>query len=143
MIITIKTLENKYYDLDIDLKCTVAEIKEKIHNDLSLGEPELQKLIHHGKILKDDQTVESAGFKEKDYLLVMVRTKREQIEAGIAVTKSQVIPLCSFLWRTNMGHKKEMGVTYIIDLVIDYGIISFLHFAFKRKLNDTICVPIL
>jgi len=51
----------------------VAEIKEKIHKDLSLGEPESQKLIHHGKILKDDQTAESAGFKEKDFLVVMVR----------------------------------------------------------------------
>jgi len=73
MIITIKTLQNKRYDLDIDPKNTVAEIKEKIHKDLSLGEPESQKLIHHGKILKDDQTAESAGFKEKDFLVVMVR----------------------------------------------------------------------
>ena len=73
MIITIKTLQNKRYDLDIDPKNTVAEIKVKIHNDLDLGEPETQKLIHHGKILKDDQTAESAGFKEKDFLVVMVR----------------------------------------------------------------------
>merc|ERR1712141_31474 len=56
-----------------ELKNTVAEIKEEIHKDLSLGEPESQKLIHHGKILKDEQTAESAGFKEKDFLVVMVR----------------------------------------------------------------------
>ena len=109
MIITVKTLENKRYDLNIDPKSTVAEIKEKIHKDLCLGELKLQKLIHHGKILKDDQTVESVGFKAKDYLLVMVTTKKEQIEAGSAVTKSQVMPLCSFLWRTNMDHEKKNG----------------------------------
>lgn len=78
MIITIKTLQNKRYDLDIDPKNTVAEIKEKIHKDLSLGEPESQKLIHHGKILKDDQTAESAGFKEKDFLVVMVRKVKKR-----------------------------------------------------------------
>ena len=73
MIITIKTLQNKRYDLEIDPKDTVQKIKEKIDKDLSLGSPESQKLIHHGKILKDDQTAESAGFKEKDFLVVMVR----------------------------------------------------------------------
>ena len=73
MIITIKTLQNKRYDLEIDPKNTVSEIKAKIDKELSLGEPASQKLIHHGKILKDDQTAESAGFKEKDFLVVMVR----------------------------------------------------------------------
>merc|ERR1719436_969328 len=53
MIITIKTLQNKRYDLEIEPANTVQQIKEKIHNDL--------------------QTAESAGFKEKDFLVVMVR----------------------------------------------------------------------
>ena len=80
MIITIKTLQNKRYDLEIDPKDTVQKIKEKIDKDLSLGSPESQKLIHHGKILKDDQTAESAGFKEKDFLVVMVRKVKKKKE---------------------------------------------------------------
>lgn len=51
----------------------MAEIKQKIHSELGLAQPELQKLILHGKILKDDQTVKSAGFKERDFLVVMER----------------------------------------------------------------------
>ena len=72
MIVIIKTLDNKRYGLNIEPANTVHQIKEKIHNDLKLGEPESQKLIHHGKILKDDQTAESAGVKEKDFLVFMV-----------------------------------------------------------------------
>ena len=53
------------------------------------------------------------------------QSNAEQLEAGIAVKKSQVMSLCAFLWRTNMDHKKEMDMEYILDLVMDYGITSF------------------
>merc|ERR1719461_1085770 len=61
--------------------------KVKIHKELKLGEPESQKIIHHGKILKDDQTAESAGFKEKDFLVVMVRkVKKRKVPPKPATT---------------------------------------------------------
>lgn len=78
MIITVKTLQNNKYDLEINLEDSVSEIKRKIHEELKLGEPECQKLIHHGKILKDEQTVQSIGFKEKDFLVVMIRKMKKK-----------------------------------------------------------------
>ncbi|ETO03739.1 hypothetical protein RFI_33663, partial [Reticulomyxa filosa] len=83
MIIQVKTLQNNKFDLEIELtdtvkKLFVAQIKERIHNELHLGEPETQKLIHRGKILKDDQTAQSAGFKEKDFLVVMVKKQKKK-----------------------------------------------------------------
>jgi len=81
MIIQVKTLQNSKFDLEIQLTDTVAQIKERIHTELNLGEPETQKLIHRGKILKDDQTAQSAGFKEKDFLVVMVK-KQKKKEGG-------------------------------------------------------------
>eukprot|EP01084_Bolivina_argentea_P080017 144988_1 len=80
MTITIKTLQNKRYDLEVDLKNTVSEIKEKIHKELQLGEPESQKLIHHGRILKDDQTAKSAGFKERDFVVIVIRKIKKRPE---------------------------------------------------------------
>ncbi|ETO12762.1 rad23 protein [Reticulomyxa filosa] len=82
MIIQIKTLQNNKFDLEVDANDTVrteitkhcvAQIKERIHSELDLGEPENQKLIHRGKILKDDQTAQSIGLKEKDFVVVMVK----------------------------------------------------------------------
>jgi hypothetical protein len=54
------------------LPAQVQDLKVKIHNELKLGEPEHQKLIHAGKILRNEVTIGSAGIKENDFVVVMV-----------------------------------------------------------------------
>ena len=76
--ITVKTLKNKKYELQINESDTILSIKNKIDSELNLGEPETQKLIHHGKILKDDQTAKSSGFKDNDFLVCMVRKQKKK-----------------------------------------------------------------
>eukprot|EP00488_Nonionellina_sp_1-RS-2012_P003441 TRINITY_DN7321_c0_g1_i1.p1 TRINITY_DN7321_c0_g1~~TRINITY_DN7321_c0_g1_i1.p1 ORF type:complete len:181 (-),score=50.33 TRINITY_DN7321_c0_g1_i1:109-612(-) len=71
MVITIKTLQSEFHDLQIYSIHTILEIKELIYKQLKIGKPDTLNLVYHGKILKDDQTASSAEIKEKDYILVL------------------------------------------------------------------------
>lgn len=51
-------------------------MKTYIHEEIGLGEPDLIKLIHTGKVLKDDQTVSGAGIKDGTFIVVMVGDAR-------------------------------------------------------------------
>ncbi|KAF8200877.1 hypothetical protein BJ912DRAFT_1029614 [Pholiota molesta] len=71
MKITVKTTQQKIFQVDVEPTESIADLKAKIHQ--SQGHPvAVQKIIYSGKILTDDKTVESCGFKEKDFLVLMV-----------------------------------------------------------------------
>ncbi|KAM3588884.1 UV excision repair protein rad23 [Umbelopsis sp. WA50703] len=71
MKLTFKTLQQKQFQLDVDGTSTVADVKKQIEE--TQGHPiTTQKLIYSGKILADDNTVESYNISEKDFLVVMV-----------------------------------------------------------------------
>jgi len=98
MKIQIKTLKSKKYELEVKADETVEEIKQKIQKELELGDAERMSLIHHGKILKNEQTAADAGFKEQDFVVLMVKKlkrKRKNIvqetpqAARAAVTTEQ------------------------------------------------------
>lgn len=69
--LTIKTLQQKQFKLDVDSSDSILSVKEKIQE--SQGHPVAQqKLIFSGKILVDDKKVEEYSISEKDFLVVMV-----------------------------------------------------------------------
>ncbi|KAJ7096398.1 hypothetical protein C8R44DRAFT_717892 [Mycena epipterygia] len=69
--LTIKTTQQKVFQIDAEPTDTVAVLKEKIQS--AHGHPTgVQKIIYSGKVLPDDKTVESCGIKEKDFLVLMV-----------------------------------------------------------------------
>ncbi|KAI0949213.1 hypothetical protein AcW1_008895 [Taiwanofungus camphoratus] len=71
MKITVKTLQQKVFQIDAEGSDTVSDLKKKIQD--SQGHTvETQKLIFSGKILPDSKTVESCEIKEKDFLVLMV-----------------------------------------------------------------------
>jgi len=71
MKITVKTLQQKVFQLDAEDSDTVADLKKKIQD--TQGHPaEAQRLIFSGKVLPDDKTVESCKIKEKDFLVLTV-----------------------------------------------------------------------
>jgi UV excision repair protein RAD23 len=71
MKITVKTLQQKVFQIDAESSETVGDLKQKILS--SQGHAvESQKLIYSGKVLTDDKTVESCEIKEKDFLVLMV-----------------------------------------------------------------------
>ncbi|KAF7376081.1 UV excision repair protein RAD23 [Mycena sanguinolenta] len=71
MKITIKTTQQKVFQIDAEPEDTVGVLKTKIQE--TQGHPTgIQKIIYSGKVLPDDKTVESCGIKEKDFLVLMV-----------------------------------------------------------------------
>ncbi|KAG1719303.1 hypothetical protein EDB19DRAFT_1785962 [Suillus lakei] len=71
MKLTIKTLQQKMFQLEAEESETIADLKQKISNTQG-HTVESQKLIFSGKILTDDKTVASCEIKEKDFLVLMV-----------------------------------------------------------------------
>ncbi|KAF8444571.1 hypothetical protein L210DRAFT_3393576 [Boletus edulis BED1] len=70
MKITIKTLQQKVFQIDADGEDTVGKLKEKISE--AHGHPvESQKLIYAGRVLLDSKSVASCEIKEKDFLVLM------------------------------------------------------------------------
>ncbi|KAJ7733743.1 hypothetical protein DFH07DRAFT_845298 [Mycena maculata] len=71
MKITVKTTQQKVFQIDAEPADTVAVLKTRIQD--AQGHPTaIQKIIYSGKVLPDDKTVESCGIKEKDFLVLMV-----------------------------------------------------------------------
>eukprot|EP01084_Bolivina_argentea_P307241 531025_1 len=65
MVITLKTLQSKFYDLEICNIDTIAQIKESIYKKIKIAKPKNLQLIYNGIVLKDEQTAQSAQLKEK------------------------------------------------------------------------------
>ncbi|GAX23632.1 UV excision repair protein RAD23 [Fistulifera solaris] len=72
MKLTVKTLKGAKFDVEVEETHTVQEAKSAIEKE----KPELVastlKLIHSGKVLKDEDTIASCGIKPNDFLVVMV-----------------------------------------------------------------------
>ncbi|TDL25989.1 UV excision repair protein Rad23 [Rickenella mellea] len=86
MKVTIKTLQQKQFQIDAEGSDTIGDLKTKILE--SQGHTvESQKLIYAGKVLSDDKTVESCKIKEKDFVVLMV-SKAKPAAAPAASTSS-------------------------------------------------------
>lgn len=73
MLITLKTLQQQTFKLEIDDKILVKELKEKIEADRGKDYPAGgQKLIYAGKILDDAKNVGEYKIDEKNFVVVMV-----------------------------------------------------------------------
>ncbi|KAF9263435.1 UV excision repair protein Rad23 [Marasmius fiardii PR-910] len=90
MKITVKTTQQKVFQVDAEPSDTIADLKAKIES--SQAHPVAsQKIIYSGKILADDKTVESCGIKEKDFLVLMV-SKPKPTPTPAPATSSTLAP---------------------------------------------------
>ncbi|KAK1780903.1 XPC-binding domain-containing protein [Copromyces sp. CBS 386.78] len=71
MKVTFKDLKQQKFTLEIEPTETIAKVKAKISEERGWA-PELQKLIYSGKILKDEETVESYKIEEKGFVVCVV-----------------------------------------------------------------------
>jgi UV excision repair protein RAD23 len=88
MNLTVKTLKGGKFTIEIDPTQTIAQTKSIIENTKSeLGSASSMKLIHSGKVLKDNDTIESCNIKPSDFLVVMItKAKKEKAPAPAAAT---------------------------------------------------------
>ncbi|KAI8139895.1 hypothetical protein BJV82DRAFT_646003 [Fennellomyces sp. T-0311] len=95
MQLTVKTLQQKQFKLDVDGSETVLSLKEKIEQ-LQGHAVAQQKLIFSGKILVDDKKVEEYNIGEKDFLVLMVSKPKagssSSSAAAAAAPKKEPVP---------------------------------------------------
>ena len=73
MILTIKTLQQKTFKVEIDDSETVAVLKQKIETEQGPSYPANGlKLIHSGKILEDGSPISQYNIQESSFVVVMV-----------------------------------------------------------------------
>ncbi|KAG2202386.1 hypothetical protein INT47_008857 [Mucor saturninus] len=85
MQLTIKTLQQKQFHLEVESSDTILSIKEKIQE--TQGHPVAQqKIIFAGKILVDEKLVQDYKISEKEFLVLMVSKPK-------AAAKSVVEPV--------------------------------------------------
>ncbi|KAK1946979.1 UV excision repair protein RAD23 B [Phytophthora citrophthora] len=90
MKLTVKTLQGVAFPLDAELTDAVSAVKQKIE-ELQKFPVAQQKLIHSGKVLKDDSTLAEYNVKENDFLVVMV-TKPKAAKPSAAPAAPAVAP---------------------------------------------------
>lgn len=69
---SIKSLKGEAFFLEVEPSDVVKDIKAKIETQKPDWSADRQKLIHSGKVLLDDQTMESAGITDGNFIVCMV-----------------------------------------------------------------------
>ncbi|KAL9188240.1 hypothetical protein ACHAXT_006618 [Thalassiosira profunda] len=72
MKLAVKTLKGGKFTIEVEPSNTVAEVKGVIETNKSELPAASMKLIHSGKVLKDDDKIESCNIKPNDFLVVMI-----------------------------------------------------------------------
>ncbi|CAM9282165.1 unnamed protein product, partial [Chrysoparadoxa australica] len=91
MKLNVKTLQGKQFPIEVSATDKISDVKVIIQAANADFEASRQKLIHTGKVLKDDVVVEAAGIKENDFLVCMV-TKPKPAAAPAPASAAAAAP---------------------------------------------------
>ncbi|KAK3399204.1 XPC-binding domain-containing protein [Sordaria brevicollis] len=91
MKVTFKDLKQQKFTLEIEPTETIAKVKAKISEERGWA-PELQKLIYSGKILKDEETVESYKIEEKGFVVCVVNKPKTTAPKAAESSSSAATP---------------------------------------------------
>ncbi|RYP87924.1 hypothetical protein DL769_000376 [Monosporascus sp. CRB-8-3] len=81
MKVTFKDLKQQKFTLDVEPTDLVSAVKQKISEEKG-WDPKSQKLIYSGKILKDEDTVETYKIEEKGFVVCMVNKPKPAVAAS-------------------------------------------------------------
>ncbi|XP_059197660.1 RAD23 homolog A, nucleotide excision repair protein b isoform X2 [Centropristis striata] len=114
LTITLKTLQQQTFKIEIDPELTVEALKEKIEKDRGKDAfPAAgQKLIYAGKILNDDIPLKEYKIDEKNFVVVMV-TKPKQAPPPQAVSQPTPQPAAAPAPPSASGPAPDSGSTQV------------------------------
>ncbi|EGD73007.1 hypothetical protein PTSG_04716 [Salpingoeca rosetta] len=102
MKVTVKSMKAGTFEVEADISKPVRLIKEAIYAEKKSDDlhPDAQRLIFSGRLLKDDDVLESLNFKENDFLVVMggkrpAASKPAADKKDTASSKSEETPASS------------------------------------------------
>ncbi|OIW33891.1 UV excision repair protein Rad23 [Coniochaeta ligniaria NRRL 30616] len=90
MKVTFKDLKQQKFTLDVEPTDLISAVKQKISEERGWA-PETQKLIYSGKILKNEDTVESYKIEEKGFVVCVVN-KPKAAPAPAAESSKTAVP---------------------------------------------------
>ncbi|CEJ89344.1 Putative UV excision repair protein rhp23 [[Torrubiella] hemipterigena] len=94
MKITFRDLKQQKFTLEVEPSELISAVKQKISDEKG-WDPKLQKLIYSGKILKDEETVESYKIEESGFVVCMVNKPKPapaaQPAAAVPATPAQPV----------------------------------------------------
>ncbi|KAH8119294.1 UV excision repair protein Rad23 [Phellopilus nigrolimitatus] len=91
MLVTIKTLQQKVFKIDVEEEATVSDLKSKISSEHS-HPVEQQKLIYSGKILSDTNQLKTYNIKDSDFIVLMVSKPKAAPSAATSSTAAAKAP---------------------------------------------------
>jgi len=75
MIIIVKTISNKQYEIILNPSNTVNDIKKKLVDVIGIPEEKLQ-LIFKAKVIESEKTIDELGISDRDVLVVYTQTAK-------------------------------------------------------------------
>ena len=72
MKISVKTLKGELFQVEAEGSDKVSDLKAKIEDSKADHPAARQKLIHSGKVLKDEQVISELGIAESDFIVCMI-----------------------------------------------------------------------
>ena len=72
MIVQVKTLEGRLFKVEAAPETNIKAVKDLIEASQPELKAAMMKLIHTGKVLKDDETLADKGVTEQSFLVCMV-----------------------------------------------------------------------
>ncbi|KAL8034496.1 hypothetical protein ABFX02_12G032600 [Erythranthe guttata] len=93
MKIFVKTLKGSHFEIEVKPEDTVADVKKNIETvqGSDIYPAGQQMLIHQGKVLKDDTTLEANNVAEKSFVVIML-TKSKASSSGAAPAPAPAAP---------------------------------------------------
>ena len=80
MIVQVKTLEGRLFKVEAAPETNIKAVKDLIEASQPELKAAMMKLIHSGKVLKDDETLADKGVTEQSFLVCMVtKPKRARV----------------------------------------------------------------
>ena len=135
MKVTVMTLNKSSHQLDLQAESTILQVKDQISSLFPESpSPQLQKLIYAGKILKDEQTVESCGIREGEKLVLMITKPTVEKEKKIAAP-ARIEPLPITTAQPVQQHREQEPEPAAIQSIMELGFgrdeaVKALHAAF-------------